>query len=185
MLQKLSVSEREIFFFVIILLTTKICIVENDEILFSYIRTVLEVFILYSLTISDFAWLCDSRAAYIVRQTKLMSELTFFSVKVFFFSNSCSDKNCLWLVALFEIMSRRERCRVKIIRSIVELINAVSSDSTFTTYDHENHLHQLNVVAFLKNIRSTSHYWIEMTYCLATEQIVSDASSRYTVECDS
>ncbi len=54
MLQKLSVSEREIFFFVIILLTTKICIAENDEILFSYIRTVLEVFILYSLTISDF-----------------------------------------------------------------------------------------------------------------------------------
>ncbi len=54
MLQKLSVSEREIFFFVIILLTTKICIVENDEILFSYIRTVLEVFILYSFTISDF-----------------------------------------------------------------------------------------------------------------------------------
>ncbi len=185
MLQKLSVSEREIFFFVIILLTTKICIVENDEILFSYIRTVLEVFILYSLTISDFVWLCDSRAAYIVRQTKFMSELTFSFVKVLFFLNSCSDKDCLRLVALFEIMSRRERCRVKIIRSIVELINAVSSDSSFMTYNHESHLHQLNVVAFLKDIRLTSHYWIEMTYCLATEQIVSDVSSRYTVECDS
>ena len=45
----------------------KICIVKNDEILFSYIQTALEVFILYSLTISDFVWMCDSRAAYIVR----------------------------------------------------------------------------------------------------------------------
>jgi len=185
MLQKLSVSECEIFFFVIILLTMKICIVENDEILFFYIWTVLEVFILYSLTISDFVWMCDSRATYIVRQTKLMSELTFSFVKVLFFSNSCSDKDYLRLVALFEIMSRRERCRVKIIRSIVELINAVSSDSSFMMYDHESHLHQLNVVAFLKDIRSTSHYWIEMTYCLTTEQIVSNVSSRYTVECDS
>ncbi len=185
MLQKLSVSERKIFFFVIILLTTKICIVENDEILFSYIWTVLEVFILYSFTIFDFVWLCDSRAAYIVRQTKLMSELTFSFVKVFFFLNSCSDKDCLRLVALFEIMSRHERCHVKIIRSIVELINAVSSDSSFMTYNHESHLHQLNIVAFLKDIRSMNHYWIEMTYCLATKQIVSDASSKYTVECDS
>ena len=185
MLQKLSVSERKIFFFVIILLTTKICIVENDEILFSYIWTVLKVFILYSLTISDFVWLCNSRAAYIVRQTKLMSELTFSFVKVLFFSDSCSDKDCLWLVALFEIMLRRERCHVKIIRSIVELINAVLSDSSFITYNHESHLHQLNVVAFLKDIKLTSYYWIEMTYCLATEQIVSDVSSRYTVKCDS
>ncbi len=102
--------------------------------------------------------MCDSRAAYIVRQTELMSEFTFFSVKVSFFSNPCSDKDCLRLVALFEIMSRRERCRVKIIRSIVGLINAVPSDASFTTYDHESHLHQLNVVAFLKDIRSTGHY---------------------------
>ena len=169
MLHELFISEREIFFFVIILLTTKICIIENDEILFSYIWIVLKVFILYSLTISDFAWMRDSNAAYIARQTKLMSELTFFFVEVRSLSNSCSDKDCLQLIALLKIMSRRERCRVKIIKNIVELINAVSSDSSFMTYDHESHLHQLNVVAFLKDVKLTSHYWIEMIYCLITE----------------
>ncbi len=185
MLQELSVSGRETFSSVITLLTTKICIAENDEILFSYIRTVLEVFILYSLTTSDSAWMCDSRAAYIVRQTKLMSELTFFSAKVPSFPDPCPDKDCLRLAALFEIMSRRERCRVKIIRSIVGLANAVPPDAPFTTYDHESHLHQLNAVAFLKDIRPTGHYWIGMAYCLATEQVVGDAPPRYTVECDS
>ncbi len=81
MLQELSVSGREIFSFVITLLTTKICIAENDEILFSYIRTALEVFILYSLTTSDFAWMCDSRAAYIVRQTNSCQSLHFLPPK--------------------------------------------------------------------------------------------------------
>ncbi len=141
MLQKLFISEREIFFFVIILLMMKICIVKNNEILFSYIWTILEVFILYFLTISDFIWLCDSRAAYIVRQMKLMSELTFSFVKVLFFSNSCSDKDCLRLIMLFEIMSRHKCCHVKIIRSIVELINAMLSDSLFMMYNHESHFH--------------------------------------------
>ncbi len=114
-----------------------------------------------------------------------MSELTFSSAKVLSFLDPCPDKDCLRLVALFEIMSRRERCRAKIIRSIVGLANAMSPDSPFMTYNHESHLHQLNAVAFLNDIRPTSHYWVGMAYCLATEQVVGDAPPRYTVECGS
>ena len=54
MLQELSISGRETFTSIITLLTTKICVIENEDILFSYIRTVPEVFVLYFIT-SDFA----------------------------------------------------------------------------------------------------------------------------------
>ena len=99
-----------------------------------------------------------SDAAYIARQTKLMSELTFSFVKARSLSNFYSDKNYFQLIALLEIMLRRERCRVKIIKNIVELVNAVLLNSSFMTYDHESYLYQLNVVAFLKDVKSTSHY---------------------------
>ncbi len=85
--------------------------------------------------------MCNSRAAYIVQKTKLILELTFFFAKVPFFLDPCLDKDCLQLVALFEIMLRRERYCVKIIRSIVKLINAMLLDTLFTTYNYESHLY--------------------------------------------
>ncbi len=53
MLQELSISGRKIFTSTITLLTTKICVVENED-EFSYIRIVLKVFVLYSITTLDF-----------------------------------------------------------------------------------------------------------------------------------
>ena len=48
-LQALSIFGRETFASTITLLTTKICLAENED-EFSYIRTVLEIFVLYSIT---------------------------------------------------------------------------------------------------------------------------------------
>ena len=53
-LQKFSAFDRETFAFVVIFLTTEICLAENDKSLFPYIRTVLEIFVLYSITTFDF-----------------------------------------------------------------------------------------------------------------------------------
>ena len=54
MLQELSILGRETFASTITLFTTKICVAENED-KFLYIRAVLEVFVLYSITTSDFA----------------------------------------------------------------------------------------------------------------------------------
>jgi len=54
MLQELSISSRETFASTITLLTAKIYVAENED-KFLYIRTVLEVFVLYSITTLDFA----------------------------------------------------------------------------------------------------------------------------------
>ncbi len=123
-LQELSIFGQEIFAFIITLLTTKICVAENEN-EFSYIRIVLKVFVLYFIITSDFAWMCDSRAAYIERQTEIMSEIIFFPSWVSSLLNADSSENCLWLTTLRKKISRREHCCFEIIKMIVELINVM------------------------------------------------------------
>ncbi|MCJ1425255.1 hypothetical protein MMC29_003143 [Sticta canariensis] len=177
-LQELSISGRETFASTITLLTTKICVAENED-EFSYIRAVLEVFVLYSITTSDFAWMRDSRAVYIGRQTETMSEITFSPSRVPSPLDAGSSESCLRLAALREKISRRERCRSEIIKMIVELANTMPLDLLFVTYDHESLSHRLNAVKFVKNLNPTGYYWIAMAYCLAIEYRFYDPPPAY------
>ncbi len=181
MLQELSISGRETFASTITLLTTKICVAENED-EFSYIRTVLEVFVLYSITTSDFAWMRDSRAAYIGRQTEIMSEITFSPSRVPSPLDAGSSEGCLRLAGLREKISRREHCRSEIIKMIVELANAMPLDLPFVTYHHESPSHRLNAVKFIKKLKPTGYYWISMAYCLAIEHKVYDPPPVYSDE---
>lgn len=156
----------------------EICIAQNDEVLFSYIRCVLEVFILYSITTSDFTWMRYSRVARIGRQTELMSEITFSSARPSSTLDPRLGMDCLRLAGLLERTSCRERCRADIIRNIVALANTVPWDIPFTTYDHDSPFHQLNSAAFLERLQPMGYYLIAMAYCLATEQVVDDAPPR-------
>ena len=61
-----AANTRHVPYSTITFLTTKIYVAENENDV-SYIRTVLEVFVLYSIISSDFAWIRNSRAAYIDR----------------------------------------------------------------------------------------------------------------------
>jgi len=83
----------------------------------------------------------DNRVAYIERQAKIMSKITFSLSRVPSFLNASSSKSCLRLIALREKISRRKHCRFKIIKMIVELANAMSLDRAFVTYDHESLSH--------------------------------------------
>lgn len=178
MLQKLSISGRETFASTIMLLTTKIGVAENEDELL-YIRTVLEVFVLYSITTSDFAWMRNNRAAYIGRQTEIMSEITFFLSQMPSPLDAGSSEGCLRLAALREKISRREHCRSEIIKIIVELANTLPLDLPFVTYDHESQFHRLNAVNFMKKIKPTGYHWIAMAYCLAIEHRVYDPPPAY------
>ena len=178
MLQELSISGRETFASTITLLTTKISVAENED-EFSYIRTVLEVFVLYSITTSDFAWMRNSRAAYIGRQTEIMSEITFSLSRVPSTLDADSIEDCLRLAALREKISRREHCHSEIIKMIVELANAMPLDLPFVTYDHESPSHRLNALKFVKKLKPTGYHWIAMAYCLAIEHKVYDPPPAY------
>lgn len=178
MLQELSISGRETFASTIRLLTTKICVAENED-EFSYIRAVLEDFVLYSITTLDFAWMHDSRAAYIGRQTETMSEITFSPSRVPSPLDAGSSESCLRLAALREKISRRGRCRSEIIKMIVELAYTMPLDLPFVTYDHESPSHRLNAVKFVKKLKPTGYYWRAMAYCLTIEHRVYDPPPAY------
>lgn len=180
LLQEFSTTGRETFNSVITFLTTKICVADNEDILFTYIRAVLEVFVLYSIVTSDFSWINDSRAAYIGRQTELMSKMTFSRPEDSCPPDFLSKKYCLYLASLLKKMSRRERCRAEIIKNIVALTDAIHSESSFMTYQHDFHFHQLNATAFRKRLKSDGHYWIAMAYSLAIEPVDYDAPPEYT-----
>ena len=178
MLQKLSISGRETFASTITLLTTKICVAENED-EFSYIRAVLEVFVLYSITTSDFAWMRDSRAAYIGRQAEIMSEITFSPSRVPSPLDAGLSEGYLRLAAMREKISRSEHCRSNIIKKTFELASILPLDLPFVTYDHGNQFHRLNAINFMKKIKSTGHHWIAMAYCLAIEHRVYDPPPAY------
>ena len=177
-LQEFSISGRETFASTITLLTTKICVAGNED-EFSYIRAVLEVFVLYSIATFDFAWIQDSRAAYIGKQTEIMSEITFSPSRVPSPLDAGSNEGCLRLAAMREKILRSEHCRSNIIKKIIELASTMPLDLPFVTYDHENQFHRLNAVNFMKEIKSTGHYWIAMAYCLAIEHRVYDPPPAY------
>ncbi len=179
-LQEFSASGRETFASVVTFLTTEICLAENDKSLFPYIRTVLEVFVLYSITTSDFTWMSNSRAAYIGRQTELMLEITSSLARAPSHSDSHPRKDCLRRATQLELISRREHCRAEIIKNIVELADIMPLDIPFMIYDHDNHLHRLNATIFLKWLRPTVYYWIAMAYSLAVEHMVYDPPPEYT-----
>ena len=181
-LQEFSLTGVETFGSVIVFLTTKICVVQDDEILFTYIRAVLEVFILYSITTSDFAWLNDSRAVSIGRQTEVMSEITFSRSCIPHAADSLCKEDCLLLAALLEKMSRREHCRAEIIKKIIEVAGEMNLDAPFMTYEHGCASHELNAMAFSKRILPTGYYWIAMAYCLAIEPIDYKAPPTYSDE---
>ena len=179
-LQEFSTTGRETFDSVITFLTIKICVTDNEDILFTYIRAVLKIFVLYSIVTFDFSWIDDSRAAYIERRTELMSKMTFSRPEESCPSDFLFKKYCLHLTSLLKKMSRRERCRAEIIKNLVALTDVIHSKSSFMTYQHDFHFHQLNATAFRKRLKSDDHYWIAMTYSLAIEPIVYDAPSEYT-----
>lgn len=159
--------------------TTKIGIAENENDLFSNIRTVLEIFILYSICTSDFAWMCDRRAVYIVRQTEVLSEIIYSPSPTPCPLEAGSSQDCLRSAALREKMSHREHCRSNIINQIVGLASTMSLDLPFVTYDHENLLRRLNAVNLVKRIKPTGYHWIAMAYCPAIEHRFYDSPPAY------
>ncbi len=173
--------DRQSFRTVLIYLTTQICVVQHDAMLFNYIRAVLEVFILYSIATSDFAWIDDGRSVYLERQTELMYKMTFskhFQNPIQ--SGSACIENCLVLAALVETMSRREQCRVEIIKRIVDMMSAMPSlDYPFSTFKHSCHYQRFNSTAFLERIKFTASEWIAMAYCLAIEPFPNEAPPTY------
>ena len=121
----------------------------------------------------------DSRAAYIKKQTEIMSEIIFSFSRVSSTLNVNSIENYFRLIALRKKISRRKHCHFEIIKMIVELINVMSLNLSFVTYGHESSFHRLNAFKFVKKLKFIDYHWIVMAYCLAIEHKVYNPSPAY------
>lgn len=173
MIRRFSICGTETFVSTAILLIRKLCLAENYNTIFLYIRTTLEVFILYSIETSDFAWICDKRAAYIGEQTELMLATSFPTVS-HSLSHQHSTKDCLRMATLLEMRSRCEHYQAEIIKNLVEIVDNLSLNGSIKVYDCNNSLHRLNSVVFLQTLKPHGRNWIAMAYYLATEDAVPD-----------
>lgn len=183
MLQEFSATGRKTFRAVVMILLTKICVFENDKLLFAYIRAILEVFVLYSIVTSDFAWIDDSRAVCIECQTEIMSNIMSSPSQDPCPGAVVSQESFPRMAALIEKMSRREHCRAKIITTIVDLIKEMKFlNSLFMTYEHGRHSHEHNNTDFLERLEPAGYRWIAMAYSLAIEPVAYEPPPSYTVD---
>ena len=181
-LQDFAISGRETFASAITFFTAKIGNAEKEDEVFSNIRTVLEILVLYSITTSDFSWTWDKRAALIGKQTTILSKNTGSPDQTLYSLEASSTQDCLRLATLREKISRRERCRSIIIKKVIELANSKPLDFPFVTYDQESPIHRLNALKFVQLLQPIGHYWIAMAYCLAIEHRTYDPPPVYEDE---
>lgn len=177
-LQDFAVSGRETFASAIIFFTARLGNADKEGDVLSNIRIVLEILVLYSISTSDFSWTWDRRAALIGKQTTILSEMAHKPEQAPLEPGTTQE--CLRLPTLHERISRREHCRSKIIKNIVELANFKPLDLTFVTYDQKNPFHRLNALRFVQLLQPTGYYWIAMAYCLAIEHRNYDPPPVYT-----
>lgn len=180
MLQEFFTSGHETFASIVTFLATEISVVEGNTKLLSYVRAVLEVFVLYSITTSDSTWLSDRRTAYIGRQTEHISEIISSLTRESSEWDTHQQKDCLRRAMHLELISRREHSRAEIIKHVIGLADTMPLNIPFMLYNRDNYDHRLNATAFLKWLRPTAYYWIAMAYSLAIDSMVYDPPPIYT-----
>lgn len=154
----------------ILFFMTKICMIEDNEILFSHIRTVLEIFVLYSIETADMSWISDDRALHLSRTIETLSVVGFQASRLpLVVDQPSSMRHCLRVSAHLRLHSRVEQCRAEIIQALVGLSETMCLDGPLSVYNPGNPRHQQNSAIFRKKLRRTGYYWISMAYCLAIE----------------
>ena len=147
-----------------------ICLVEDNETLFSHVRAVLEIFVLYSIETSDLKWLSDDRTAKLSHSIELFSSIGFQDPRPPpVASRPLSISNCLQVSSYLKYLSRVKKCQAEIIQALVGLSETMRLDGALPTFDPKYRHHQRNSAAIKKRLGSINYHWISMAYCLAIE----------------
>ena len=153
----------------ILFFMSRICTVEDNEMLFSHIRTVLEIFILYSIETSDLNWVSDERAFHLSQQIETLSSVGFRRLPPII-DRPSSMRHCLRASVHLKVLSRVEQCRAEVIQALVGLSETMCLEIPLSMYNPRDPRHQQNSANFRKRLRRIGFHWISMAYCLAVEQ---------------
>ena len=149
---------------------SRICTAEDHNLILSYARTTLEIFILYSITTSNFDWVLDTRAGQICRRLESLSLIGFHKSQLPPATEYLgSVSQCLQASAHLKALSHLQHHQAEIVDALIGLAEVMPSDRPLTLYNHSLRYHQQNAAVFIKKLRSRGHYWIGMAYCLAIE----------------
>ena len=126
----------------------------------------------------------DSRATNIGKQAEIMSETIFSPSRVHpsldAGSSAGSSEVCLQSAASRKKTLHRESCRSEIIKTYVELANAMLLDIPFVICDRDSPAHRLNAIRFVEILKSFGYHWNAMACCLAIEHMVYNPPPAYT-----
>lgn len=147
-----------------------ICMGEDSGTLFSHVRTVLEIFILYSIETSDLTWISSDRVSHLSRSVETLSFVGFQESRLPPVPDQPSSmRHCLRVSNHLKLLSRVEQCRADIIQDLVSLSETMCLDGPLSIYDPKNPRHQQNSAAFKKRLKITGYQWVSMAYCLAID----------------
>ena len=151
---------------------SRICTAKDHNLILSCARTTLEIFILYSITTSNFDWVLDTRAGQLCRRLESLSLIGFHKSQLPSPTEYLgSASQCLQASAHLKALSHLQYHQAEIVDALIGLAEVMPSDRPLTLYDHNLRYHQQNAAAFIKKLRSRGHYWIGMAYCLAIEPV--------------
>lgn len=152
------------------LFNSRICTTIDHDMLLSYIRTVIEIFILYSINTANVAWV--DRAHNLSRRIENLSRVRFQKSQLPpAVDHPTATRHCLRASTHLKLLSRIEQFRAKIIEEIVDLSKGMPSEMPLVLYNDEIVHHRRNAETFAKKLKISGHYWIAMAYCLAVKPV--------------
>ena len=94
---------------------------------------------------------------------------------------SYAGNPCFQFAEAIQARSHRDQLRAKIVKGIIALVDTMTIDVPFATFDHSNPFHKSNAAALLGRIKPVGYHWIAMAYCLAIEH--DDNPPAYVESC--
>ena len=166
-LRMMSVSGLHTFPSVIETLTTRFYLAnDDDQIIISLSRAILEVFVLYSIATGDYIWVWTDSSRDLEQQIGVLSSLIHYPTP----SSPLVGKSYQWMAENTYAKSVRSRIRAQIIRDILQLVGTVSNNTPFAIYDQHSSEQRCNAAALLKEIKLKGP-WFSMAWSLATKDL--------------
>lgn len=148
---------------------------KSDENPINYLRSCLQVLVLYSIHTSDINWVSRKEAIGLEKSAKELEKLLL--------QHSTQPPACVSLDTYAHLANFLERqakiqlLRVSIMKMLSALVASIQTSIIFRTYNPENEQHIKNAAAFLRKISPRSHYLTGTAFSLVMHPFLSSEVS--------
>lgn len=149
-----------------------ICTTDDLDLLLANVRAVLQVFVLCSITTSNFQWISDRRTPQLSHELESLSRTSFEKSQARPVVRSPTiARHCYRAATHSKLISSIEQRRANIIEIILDLAETIPLDAPMVLYDHGLPYHQQNASAVVKKLKPSGYYWVAMAFSLAVAPV--------------